>query len=113
VQQWDLLATLEKVAHGLNMTMTQIVLNWVVTQPGVAAAIVGASSTAQFDSSLAALGFELPAELRTELDEASSTPPAKPYSTFTPECQSWIVNVDGEVGDNPAGCQPPLRNWAR
>jgi aryl-alcohol dehydrogenase-like predicted oxidoreductase len=111
--QWDLLAVLEKVAGELDVTMAQVALNWVITQPGVAAAIVGASNVGQLDSSLAALDFELPAELRARLDEAGGTPPAKPYSMFTPEYQSWLVNVGAKVGDKPAGYQPPVRNWAR
>ncbi|KAA9161590.1 aldo/keto reductase [Amycolatopsis acidicola] len=111
-QQWELLKTVETVAGKLGVSMAQVALNWVATQPGVASAIVGASSAAQLDSSLAALDFELPAELRAELDNASSVPPGKPYTMFTPEYQSWIVNTGAKVGDKPAGYHPAVRNWA-
>jgi aryl-alcohol dehydrogenase-like predicted oxidoreductase len=110
-QQWELLRTLEKVAGELNVTMAQVALNWVVTQPGIAAAIVGASSVSQLDSSLAALDFELPEPLRQELDAASAVPLGKPYVMFTPQYQSWIVSPGNKVGDKPAGYQPPVRNW--
>ena len=110
-QQWELLRTLEKVAGELNVTMAQVALNWVVTQPGIAAAIVGASSVSQLDSSFAALDFELPEPLRQELDAASAVPLGKPYVMFTPQYQSWIVSPGNKIGDKPAGYQPPVRNW--
>jgi aryl-alcohol dehydrogenase-like predicted oxidoreductase len=43
-------------------------------------------------SALAALDFELPAELRALLDEASAAPPASVYRMFTPAYQSWLVS---------------------
>ncbi|WIX84872.1 aldo/keto reductase [Amycolatopsis sp. DG1A-15b] len=52
----------------------QVAINWVATQPGIAAAIVGASNAGQLAKSTAALDFEIPAELRTLLDEASAVP---------------------------------------
>jgi aryl-alcohol dehydrogenase-like predicted oxidoreductase len=110
-RQWELLKTLETVADKMGVTMAQVALNWVATQPGIASAIVGASSTEQLDSSLAALDFELPAELRAELDTASAVPPGKPYVMFTPEYQSWMVNVGVKLGDKPAGYHPVVRNW--
>jgi aryl-alcohol dehydrogenase-like predicted oxidoreductase len=110
-QQWELLKTLETVAGKLGVTMAQVALNWVVTQPGIASAIVGASSAEQLDSSVAALDFELPAELRAELDAAGAVPRGKPYVMFTPEYQSWLVNPGANVGDKPAGYQPVVRNW--
>ncbi|MEV4476478.1 aldo/keto reductase [Nonomuraea sp. NPDC049504] len=110
-QQWELLKTLETVAGELGVTMAQVALNWVVTQPGIASAIVGASSAEQLGSSLAALDFELPAELRAELDAASAVPPGDLYKMFTPEYQSWLINVGVKVGDKPVGYQPVVRNW--
>src|SRR6201996_4618067 len=61
---WELLETVRTVAGKLGVSMAQVALNWVATQPGIAAAIVGASSPQQLDSPLAALDFELPAGLR-------------------------------------------------
>ncbi|MEV0701979.1 aldo/keto reductase [Saccharopolyspora sp. NPDC050389] len=110
-RQWALLKTLETVADKLGVTMAQVALNWVATRPGIASAIVGASSAEQLGSSLAALDFELPAELRTDLDAASAAPPGKPYSMFTPEYQSWLVNPGIKVGDKPAGYHPAVHNW--
>ncbi|MEV0699578.1 aldo/keto reductase [Saccharopolyspora sp. NPDC050389] len=84
-RHWELLKTRQTVADKLGATMAQVALNWVATQPGIASAIVGASSTEQLGSSLAALDFELPAELRADLDAASAVAPGKPYAMFTPQ----------------------------
>ncbi|PZG18227.1 aldo/keto reductase [Nonomuraea aridisoli] len=110
-RDWRLLATLEKVAAELGVSMAQVALNWVATQPGVGSAIVGAGSAEQLDANMAALDFELPAGLRAELDEASSAPPPSVYRMFTPAYQSWLINPGLKVADKPAGYAPAVRNW--
>ncbi|PRY44580.1 aldo/keto reductase [Umezawaea tangerina] len=110
-RQWRVLRVLEDVAGELGVSTAQVALNWVVTRPGVASAIVGASSAAQLDSSLVALDFELPAELRAALDEASAEPPRSLYRMFTPDYQGWLVNAGVRLGDKPAGYHPDVRNW--
>ena len=110
-RDWELLKPLEEVAGKLGVTMAQVALNWVATQPGIASAIVGASSPEQLGASMAALDFEIPAELRTLLDEASAVPPASVYRMFTPGYQNWLVNPGLKVGDKPAGYAPGVRNW--
>jgi aryl-alcohol dehydrogenase-like predicted oxidoreductase len=111
-RDWELLNTVRMVAGKVGTTMAQVALNWVATQPGIASAIVGASSADQLDSTLAALDFELPAELRALLDEASAAPPASVYRMFTPAYQGWLVSPGVKLGDKPAGYQPAARNWA-
>jgi len=110
-RDWQLLKPLEEVASKLGVTMAQVAINWVATQPGIASAIVGASSAEQLGKSMAALDFEIPAELRTVLDEASAVPPASVYRMFTAQYQNWIVTPDTKVGDKPAGYAPAVRNW--
>jgi aryl-alcohol dehydrogenase-like predicted oxidoreductase len=112
-RDWQLLTTLEGVADELGVTMAQVAINWVATRPGVASAIIGASSTSQLDANLAALDFELPTELRARLDEASA-PPARSlsvYGMFTPAYQNWLINPEVKVGDKPAGYAPAVLNW--
>jgi len=111
-RHWDLLKTVRDVADKLGVTMAQVALNWAATQPGIAAAIVGASSADQLGASLAALDFELPAELRAALDAASAVPPVSVYRMFTPAYQGWLVSPGVKVADKPAGYQPAVRNWA-
>ena len=74
-RQWRLLDLLAEVADALGVTMAQVAVNWVATQPGIAAAIVGASSAKQLGSTISALDVELPAELRAKLDDASAVAP--------------------------------------
>ena len=107
----QVLGPLEEVAGKLGVTMAQVAINWVATQPGIAAAIVGASSADQLGKSMAALDFEIPAELRALLDEASAVPPASVYRMFTPGYQNWIVSPELKIGDKPAGYAPAVRNW--
>ena len=110
-REWQLLKPLEVVADKLGVTMAQVAVNWVATQPGIASAIVGASSADQLSSTMAALDFELPQELRTELDEASAVPPESVYRMFTPGYQSQLISPGIKVGDKPVGYAPNVRNW--
>ncbi|MFJ9780183.1 aldo/keto reductase [Amycolatopsis sp. NPDC101161] len=110
-RDWQLLKPLEEVAGKLGVTMAQVAINWVATQPGIASAIVGASSAGQLEASMAALDFEIPPELRAILDEASALPPASVYRMFTAQYQNWIVTPETKVGDKPAGYAPAVRNW--
>ncbi|UOX89157.1 aldo/keto reductase [Amycolatopsis sp. FBCC-B4732] len=110
-RDWQLLKPLEQVAAQLGVTMAQVAINWVATQPGIASAIVGASSAEQLGKSMAALDFELPAEQRKLLDEASAVAPASVYRMFTAEYQNWIVSPGLKVGTKPAGYAPAVRNW--
>ncbi|MDV3125009.1 aldo/keto reductase [Mycobacterium sp. 21AC1] len=110
-RQWQLLKPLEVVADKLGVTMAQVAINWVATQPGIASAIVGASSVGQLDASIAALDFELPAALRAELDAASAVPPDSVYRMFTPGYQQQLISPGIKVGDKPAGYALPVQNW--
>ncbi|MEU1686628.1 aldo/keto reductase [Micromonospora sp. NPDC005707] len=109
-RDWRVIEALEKVAGELGRSMAQVALDWVATQPGVGSVIIGASSPEQVDGNLAALDFEIPAELRDRLDRASAVPPAGPYSMFTAEYQSWVVSPGLGIGDKPAGYAPPVFN---
>ncbi|CAN5537568.1 aldo/keto reductase [soil metagenome] len=110
-RDWRLLQLLSEVADKLGVTMAQVAINWVATQPGIAAAIVGASSAGQLVATMAALDFEIPAELRATLAEASSVPPQSVYKMFTPEYQQLIINTGVKVADKPIGYAPGVRNW--
>ena len=107
---WRVIDTLEQVAAELDRSMAQVAINWVVTQPGVAAAVIGASSVGQLDGNLAALDFELPAAARRRIDEAGAPQLVPPYVMFTPQYQSWLVNPGLGIGDKPAGYAPPVFN---
>jgi aryl-alcohol dehydrogenase-like predicted oxidoreductase len=109
---WGVLDVLGKVAAALDRTMAQVALNWVATQPGIGAAIVGASGVGQLDANLAATDFTIPAELRAGLDAASALAPRSVYRMFTAQYQSWQVNPGVGVGDKPTGYAPPVWHGA-
>ncbi|MGC4750671.1 aldo/keto reductase [Micromonospora sp. DT201] len=87
-------------------------INWVVTQPAVGSVIVGASSPEQLASNFGALDFEIPADARRRLEEASAPNLGLPYAMFTPQYQSWVVSPGLGIGDKPVGYAPPVFNGA-
>jgi aryl-alcohol dehydrogenase-like predicted oxidoreductase len=110
-REWQLLEPLGAVADELGVTMAQVAINWVATRPGVASAIVGASSADQLGATMSALDFALPTELQARLDEAGAVPPESVYRMFTPGYQNQLISPGAKVGDKPAGYLPAVRNW--
>ena len=108
---WDLLKPLAEIADKLGVSMAQVAINWVATQPGIAAAIVGASSAGQLESTMRAVDVEIPEDLRAFLDEASAVAPRSVYKMFTPGYQEQIINPGAKVADKPRGYLPSIRNW--
>jgi voltage-dependent potassium channel beta subunit len=69
----DLLEAVQKlrpIADELGITMAQMAIAWVLREPGVSSAIVGASRPEQVDENVAASGVELPSEVLSRIDEA-------------------------------------------
>jgi aryl-alcohol dehydrogenase-like predicted oxidoreductase len=87
---FQILDALHEVSKKLGRSPAQIALNWVATQPGVTSTIIGATQIKQLEDNLAALSFEIPAELRSRLDEASALDPAHPYMFFEDVLQGRI-----------------------
>jgi len=63
---------LRPIADDLGLTMAQLAIAWVLRQPNVAGAIVGASRPEQLDDNCAASGVELPPDALLRIDEAVS-----------------------------------------
>ncbi len=61
---------LRPIADGLGVTMSQLALAWVLREPNVASAIVGASRPEQVDENIAASGIELDAATLAAIDQA-------------------------------------------
>jgi len=89
-RNYGILDTLLEVAKELNRPAAQVALNWVVTQPGVTSTIIGATNLSQLEPNLAALSFEMPAEMRAKLDTASRLEPAHPYMFFSGVLQERV-----------------------
>jgi aryl-alcohol dehydrogenase-like predicted oxidoreductase len=68
---------LRPVADGLGITMTQLALAWVLREPNVASAIVGASRPEQVVENAGASGIELDAETLAAIDAALGAVPAR------------------------------------
>ncbi len=101
---------LEDVAKQLGKPMAQVALNWAVTQPAISSLVIGASSPQQMNDNLAALDFELPADARALLREASEPQVPQLYSMFTPQYQSWVVSPGLHIGDKPPTFTGPVIN---
>ena len=81
-RNWQIVDTLLEVAKQMGKAPAEVALNWVATQPGVTSTIIGATKLKQLESNLASITFEIPAELRQKLDEASALELAHPYMFF-------------------------------
>jgi len=61
---------LEPIADGLGITIAQLAIAWVLREPNVAAAIIGASRPQQVEDNASASGIELDEATLTAIDEA-------------------------------------------
>jgi aryl-alcohol dehydrogenase-like predicted oxidoreductase len=61
---------LRPIADGLEITMAQLAIAWVLREPNVAAAIIGASRPEQVEDNAAASGIELDEATLAAIDEA-------------------------------------------
>jgi aryl-alcohol dehydrogenase-like predicted oxidoreductase len=69
-----ILAELLAVARDVGRTPAQVAVRWVLEQPMVSSAIVGARTAGQFADSLAACGWQLPEEALSRLSSVSALP---------------------------------------
>lgn len=67
-----ILDALDQVAAARGLTVAQVALAWLLTQPVITAPIIGANSTAQLDESLGAAGVRLSPEERDKLNTVSA-----------------------------------------
>jgi aryl-alcohol dehydrogenase-like predicted oxidoreductase len=79
-QRDDILRALLEVAAELGRTPAQVALRWVLDQPFITSAIVGARTAAQLADSLGAASWRLPDAVRARLDEVSTVPFRYPRS---------------------------------
>ena len=67
---------LRPIADELDITLSQLALAWVLREPNVASAIVGATRPEQLDENAAASGIELDASTLEAIDVALTGVPA-------------------------------------
>ena len=89
-----------RAADGLGVSPMEIAISWVRDRPGVVAPLVGARTVHQLRTAVAADSLELPAEIRSALNELSA--PAVCY----PACEDYPADA--------SGCEPAEGGpWAR
>ncbi|MFY9902719.1 MAG: aldo/keto reductase, partial [Trichococcus sp.] len=60
---------IEALAHELEITMPQLALAWILRQPGVSSAIIGASRPEQIEDNIKSVDIELTEELLLGIDQ--------------------------------------------
>jgi aryl-alcohol dehydrogenase-like predicted oxidoreductase len=73
-----ILAELLAVARDMNRGPAEVAVRWVLQQPMVASAIVGARTAEQLNGTLGAAGWRLPADALARLDKVSALPQRYP-----------------------------------
>ncbi|HRW06147.1 MAG TPA: aldo/keto reductase [Caldilineaceae bacterium] len=76
----DSLAVLLKVAEELGRSPAQVALRWVLEQPAITSAIIGARTVEQARDNMLAGGWTLPADALQRLNEVSKLPARYPRS---------------------------------
>ncbi|MNJ39886.1 General stress protein 69 [compost metagenome] len=77
-KNFAILDTVLAAAEETGKTPAQVSLNWLLEQPCITSPIFGASTFAQFEENMGAVGWKLPTELRQRLDEVSALPDEYP-----------------------------------
>src|SRR5581483_2519919 len=67
--QFDAVAKLQEAATAHGVSLPHVAIAWVLTNPAITSAIVGATSAAQLDQTLSAVDVTLPEDLRSVCDE--------------------------------------------
>jgi aryl-alcohol dehydrogenase (NADP+) len=76
--QLDVVDGLRKEAEARGLALASVAVAWVLSQPGITSAIVGASRPEQLDATLAGAGLELDAELAAACEAAWWRLPRRP-----------------------------------
>lgn len=74
--------TLVDIAGDVGKTVPQVALNWLLRRPTVSSVIVGARDAAQLRENLGAVGWELPAEHVTRLENVTRRDVPYPYFPY-------------------------------
>ena len=76
IERWmrdDVLHAVQRlapIARDMDLTLSQLAIAWVLTNPNVAAAIIGASRPGQIDENVKAAGITLPDDVMSAIDYA-------------------------------------------
>jgi len=76
---WRVIDTLVEIGKKRGKTPAQVALNWVLNQPGVTTAILGARTVLQLEENLGSVGWELSAEETHKINMSSDISRPYPY----------------------------------
>ena len=82
-RNFQIVDVLLDVAKQLGRSPAQVAINWITKRPGISSTILGATKMSQLEDNLAALEFDIPAELSARIDEASRPELVHPYVFFS------------------------------
>ena len=77
-KNFEIVATVEKIAEELGKTPAQVALNWLFCKEGITSPIFGARTLEQFEENIGSVGWRLSAQQYEELDEVSALPSEYP-----------------------------------
>ena len=78
--QFNAVETLKAVVEAKGLNMVSVAVAWVLKQPGITSAIIGASKPEQLDANLAAFGIEFDDELTRACESVWWSLPKKPVA---------------------------------
>jgi aryl-alcohol dehydrogenase-like predicted oxidoreductase len=84
---WAIVDELRTIAAAHGRHPAQVAIRWVSQRPGITAPILGASTLAQLEINLGAVGWTLGADDMDRLDAVSATASPYPYDSFIAEAQ--------------------------
>jgi aryl-alcohol dehydrogenase-like predicted oxidoreductase len=84
---------LKAEADSYGIPLVTAAVAWVLAQPGVSAAIIGASKPAQLADNLRGAEIELPDGLRLKLDQAWYDLPRRPPTLDTPRIGNFLTDL--------------------
>ena len=67
----EMVEGLRPIAKGLDVTIAQLALRWVIEQPGVITGLVGARQPEEIAENVGAVGWELPADALAQMQALS------------------------------------------
>jgi aryl-alcohol dehydrogenase-like predicted oxidoreductase len=89
----EMAAALSAEAEEYGMPLVSAVVAWVLAQPGISSAIIGASRPEQLADNLRAPSLELPDGLRMKLDQAWYDLPRRPPTLENPRLGDFLAEL--------------------
>ncbi|PBC76741.1 aryl-alcohol dehydrogenase-like predicted oxidoreductase [Streptomyces sp. TLI_235] len=78
-QAYDIVDETARIAEARGATVAQVAINWVLSRPQIASAVIGATKIHQLEDNLKAMEWELTADEVAALDEVSTARVPYPY----------------------------------